>query len=212
MQSCTQVPSGIFYAISIQLPQGTEGTGIFPTTDYFSKHCYHRTKDHKLHHIFENLHKVLYWVATASSQAPTQPLAHPLSGIGEKVHRTKTRSSQWLGYGQFNRQKIDIHKKKKSKKKKPQCPTGRIFPANLQTGDTLGPKLPPLLSSSTSAFMLNLTLHVTQPLAEPTHWAGRVGKRKPWRCASTAQQQPKHLCIINTALAINPTCYGYDES
>lgn len=29
-------------------------------------------------------------------------------------------------------------------------------------------------------------------------------KRKPWHCASTVQQQPKHLCVINASLATNP--------
>ena len=40
---------------------------------------------------------------------------------------------------------------------------------------------------------------------QPAHQEGRMKKeRAPWRCASTAQQQPKHGCITNAALVTNP--------
>jgi len=36
---------------------------------------------------------------------------------------------------------------------------------------------------------------------------GQSGRRRqPWGCASTAQQQPHHRCVINAVLSRNPTC------
>lgn len=34
-------------------------------------------------------------------------------------------------------------------------------------------------------------------------------KRKSWQCASAAQQQPKHSCVINALLATNPKQFPY---
>lgn len=46
---------------------------------------------------------------------------------------------------------------------------------------------------------------VTHP--QPPRSGGRAGKKeKPWGCASTAQQQPKHWCVTHTVLATNGKC------
>jgi len=44
--------------------------------------------------------------------------------------------------------------------------------------------------------------HEHPPSQTPGFWR-RVQERKPWRCASPAQQQPKHLYGIDTVLATN---------
>lgn len=42
---------------------------------------------------------------------------------------------------------------------------------------------------------------------QPSHWGGsvgRVGRKQPWSCTSTAQQQPKHRHVFNIVLATYP--------
>lgn len=39
---------------------------------------------------------------------------------------------------------------------------------------------------------------------QPAHWWNRVSNKRPWHCASTAQQELKQPYVINTGLVTNP--------
>lgn len=110
-----------------------------------------------------------------------------------------------------------IHEEK-GKKKLKWCkgtppPTGRVIPSHFWSNTTS----PKILSAPFS--LLSLTVHtwnaefdsaiqvVTLPIPAhpgPSLRGQSETKRKPWQCASAAQQEPKHSCAINTVLATNP--------
>ena len=148
-----------------------------------------------------------------SRQAPTPPhqlsSAQPSSRTGERILRAEVRKlvgwdkGSLIGEGKSGGESKAISHApaqgsdaQPDSKQQPPCMQNLLFWVPTFHGMEYGTRLRPVWVSSPSC--------LPSPPTLLTEGAQCGKKRRPWHCASSVQQQPKHQCVTNTVLATNP--------
>lgn len=167
----------------------------------------------------------MWWVDSVVGwlrPAPTQLLTHfpTPSKLGAENKKKKSKKTHRSISGYFNRWRKREENQIKQRKLLTTSHRQTDAQASLQTTATLEAKSPFSLYSSfyhsAWCYMIwNSPLASSSWLSWPCPipisclstayllWEQSRKKRKPWPCARSVQQQPKHWCVINTVLATN---------